>query len=174
MGFIITLRIISAIMAPIVGNRSAGYYAALPCYVVDNALGKDQTAVLDAYPSCAAFYSGASLEQTVAVAADVGGSPDQFGALLNSAFGASGWLALLIHIVGVEVYLHLTPAESERLRRVSYSRQLEAGMKNPGNAGLTAQKLGDAEPWIGPDDQSGSDSAKCDVQSFQRIEQTSV
>lgn len=32
--------------------------------------------------------------------------------------------------------LHLTPKESERLRRVSYQRQLEAGFKNPGHAGL--------------------------------------
>lgn len=32
--------------------------------------------------------------------------------------------------------LHLTPKESERLRQVSYQRQLEAGFKNPGHAGL--------------------------------------
>ena len=43
--------------------------------------------------------------------------------------------------------LHLTPREAERLRNVSYQRQVEAGMKNPGNAGLTVQKLGDAQPW---------------------------
>ena len=32
--------------------------------------------------------------------------------------------------------LHLTPKESERLRQVSYQRQLEAGFRNPGHAGL--------------------------------------
>jgi hypothetical protein len=42
--------------------------------------------------------------------------------------------------------LHLTPREAERLRNVSYQRQLEAGMKNPGSAGLVG--LGDCEPWI--------------------------
>jgi len=43
--------------------------------------------------------------------------------------------------------LHLTPREAERLRNVSYQRQVEAGMRNPGNAGLTVQRLGDANPW---------------------------
>lgn len=42
----------------------------------------------------------------------------------------------------------LTPAEHERLRNVSYQRQLEAGMKNPGRAGLTVDRFGDAEKWI--------------------------
>lgn len=35
--------------------------------------------------------------------------------------------------------LHLTPKESERLRQVSYQRQLEAGFKNAGHAGLVAR-----------------------------------
>ena len=47
-----------------------------------------------------------------------------------------------------DLQLHLTPAEHERLRNVSYQKQLEAGMKNPGSAGLTTDRLGDAEPWV--------------------------
>jgi hypothetical protein len=35
--------------------------------------------------------------------------------------------------------LHLTPRESERLRQVSYERQVEAGFKNPGHAGFVAR-----------------------------------
>jgi hypothetical protein len=31
---------------------------------------------------------------------------------------------------------------------VSYDKQLEAGMKNPGSAGLTIERFGDADPWI--------------------------
>ena len=34
-----------------------------------------------------------------------------------------------------------------RLADVSYQRQLEAGMKNPGRAGLTADRIGDSERW---------------------------
>jgi hypothetical protein len=44
--------------------------------------------------------------------------------------------------------LNLTPREAERLRNVSYQRQLEAGMKNPGSAGLTVDRFGDSEPWV--------------------------
>jgi hypothetical protein len=44
--------------------------------------------------------------------------------------------------------LKLTPRETQRLRQVSYEKQLEAGMKNPGSAGLTVERFGDADPWI--------------------------
>lgn len=52
-----------------------------------------------------------------------------------------------MHVVGVEIYLNLTTAESERLRVVSYEKQLEAGMKHPGSAGLAADRWGDALAW---------------------------
>lgn len=68
-------------------------------------------------------------------------------AAFTSSFGSASWIAVVLHLLLAELYLHLTPAEAERLRRVSYQRQLEAGMKNPGNAGLTVQRVGDAEPW---------------------------
>ena len=52
----------------------------------------------------------------------------------------------MAHLIGVEIYLQLTPAESHRLRRISYEKQLEAGFANPGNAGITAANgWGDAE-----------------------------
>jgi hypothetical protein len=51
-------------------------------------------------------------------------------------------------VLGCEIYLWLTPAESARLRQVSYERQLEAGYKNPGSAGLVVQKYGDAAPYV--------------------------
>ena len=60
----------------------------------------------------------------------------------------AGFLALILHAVGVELYLRLTPRESERLRMVSYERQLERGMKNPGSAGLVVERFGDADVWV--------------------------
>lgn len=41
----------------------------------------------------------------------------------------------------------MTPAESARLRQVSYERQLARGFKCPGYAGLVAEHFGDAEPY---------------------------
>lgn len=52
-----------------------------------------------------------------------------------------------MHLVGIEIYLQMTPRESARLRRVSYEKQLEAGMKHPGSAGLTTDRWGDAEKY---------------------------
>ena len=57
------------------------------------------------------------------------------------------WIATIVHLIGVEIYLGLTPREAERLRQVSYERQLKAGYKHPGSAGLTSDRWGDAEPW---------------------------
>lgn len=42
--------------------------------------------------------------------------------------------------------LRLTPKESNRLRQVSYERQLERGMSRPGYAGLVPERF-DAEPF---------------------------
>ncbi len=53
----------------------------------------------------------------------------------------------MIHVIGVEVYLNLTPKEAGRLRQVSYEKQVEAGFKNPGFAGWTVDQWGDAEHW---------------------------
>jgi len=57
------------------------------------------------------------------------------------------WAAMVLHIIGVEIYLNLTPREAQRLRQVSYERALEAGYKNPGNTGTTAVRFGDADEW---------------------------
>ena len=69
------------------------------------------------------------------------------GVSLDVNFGMAMWLALALHVIGVEIYLHLTPREHERLRQISYEKQLEAGFKNPGSAGVVAQRFGDANPW---------------------------
>lgn len=76
------------------------------------------------------------------------GDGENVGVALGMGFGMALWLALFLHAVGVEVYLNLTPRESQRLRMVSYERQLEKGMKNPGSAGLVIERFGDAMEWV--------------------------
>ncbi|CEH13704.1 hypothetical protein CBOM_01606 [Ceraceosorus bombacis] len=75
------------------------------------------------------------------------GQGEQQGAALGVSFGTAMWLAIFLHLVGVEIYLNLTPAETHRLRQVSYQKQLEAGLPNPGSAGLTSDRWGDSLPW---------------------------
>ena len=84
------------------------------------------------------------------VKADFPNSKPGIAVSLGIAFGAAGWLALFLHMIGVEIYLHLTPRENERLRVISYQRQLEAGFSHPGRLGLTSDRLGDrrtVENW---------------------------
>lgn len=146
-GSIITARIIMIIATAII-SQAGTYYALWPCAKIAATLPNVHM-LLPLYPSCAAFANGSDLNAVAPVLANLGGkTAANSGAALNLTFGMALWLATAIHAVGVEVYLQLTPKEANRLRQVSYQRQLEAGMKNPGCAGLVVQKLGDADAWV--------------------------
>ncbi|KAK1971430.1 hypothetical protein LY78DRAFT_98219 [Colletotrichum sublineola] len=148
-GFIITMRIIGFLAVLI--TAESGYCQVKQCAVLDFIFRYNQTKVLDLYPGCGDYYSGENPGLNVIVHSNYHAhQPAEIAAGFTSVFDAGSWLALAIHAVLVELYLHLTPAESERLRRISYGRQLEVGMRNAGNAGLTVQRLGDAEPWLPP------------------------
>ena len=125
-----------------------GFYVARPCAQINYLYGEEYT--LSLYPDCRAYYTGTNPDQHVVVEANYYSATDAFqlAASLGYNFGASGWLALWLHAIAIEAYLHLTPAESQRLRQVSYERQLERGFKNAGSAGLVAERLGDAKPYV--------------------------
>ncbi|KAL6155879.1 hypothetical protein ACJQWK_05399 [Exserohilum turcicum] len=100
------------------------------------------------YPGC--FLPNGDLDRwkrVVVKAAETPGQLEQLGASYVLSFGTMLWVCLFLHVVGVEVYLRMTPRETERLRRVSYEKQLEAGYRNPGSAGLVLDKWGDADAW---------------------------
>ncbi|KAI1502353.1 hypothetical protein F5X99DRAFT_159100 [Biscogniauxia marginata] len=145
-GCIITNRIIFYITL-ITPKIDTAYYA-MPCDKLDWMLGGQNT-TLALYPACQAFFTGESLSQHASVRASItdATSSAEAAAAMNSTFGMALWLAFALHAAGIELYLHLTPAETERLRRVSYARQVKAGMRHPGSAGLTADRLGDAKKW---------------------------
>ncbi|USP80339.1 uncharacterized protein yc1106_07613 [Curvularia clavata] len=144
-GAIITSRIITIISAKIIASQ--GYYVVWTCAKIAATISEDVD-LLTSYPSCANYVDGTNPNAVSSVAATFGaGDTASIGATLNVVFGMAIWLSLALHAVGVEIYLRLTPKEAERLRQVSYQRQLEAGMRNPGSAGLTADRLGDAQRW---------------------------
>ncbi|KAK3311563.1 uncharacterized protein B0T15DRAFT_427897 [Chaetomium strumarium] len=143
---IITLRIILILMAMVISSGWTGeYFAVRQCAQVNYTLGESATRA--GYPDCEAFYSGEDPYKQAMVKATMNGDTMTAGAAMGLSFGPSIWLAFVLHAVGIEVYLRLTPFEHDRLRNVSYQRQIEAGMRNPGMAGLTADRLGDAVPW---------------------------
>ncbi len=143
------MRLVSMCMTRIIGQAGGSFYTTMPCYILDAVFFNKQQRVEHLYPSCTAYYSGSNTAQHVAVHASmVSQRYDEAISTIYTAAGPSSWLALAIHAVLAEVYLWLTPRETARLRQVSYQRQMEAGMKNPGNEGLTVQRVGDADPWV--------------------------
>ena len=151
MGTVITARPIFLISAVIV-SAVREYRNVWPCEVIDwtwKSYGADN--YLEAYPQCA-NQSGPNAG-FVLVLANIFSRDDaaEVGAGFQVPVGAVFWIALVLHAVGVEIYLALTPREATKLRMESYRRQLAAGYKNPGSAGLVPERFGDADPWTYPD-----------------------
>ncbi|KAL8641136.1 MAG: hypothetical protein Q9228_002018 [Teloschistes exilis] len=142
---IVTLRLIMIIAALII-SQSSNYYTTMECGSVRTIYNAEPQKIQSLYPQCT--QPGSANDTLVIVQATFGnGQPEQIGASLRMNFGMALWMALLLHAVGVEIYLGLTPRETNRLRQVSYERQMERGMKHPGSAGLTSDRFGDADPW---------------------------
>ncbi|TVY68373.1 hypothetical protein Focb16_v003007 [Fusarium oxysporum f. sp. cubense] len=139
-GSIITLRIIMIISA-LVMSKNPSFRLPMQCAKVAS-FYNDTESLIAKYPTCQ------DLNAWVAIQGDMSGeSTENIASALSLGFSMGIWLALAIHAIGIEVYLHLTLTETERLRRISFQRQQERGFKNPGSSGLTSDRLGDAETW---------------------------
>ncbi|KAK3684556.1 hypothetical protein LTR37_020159 [Vermiconidia calcicola] len=141
-GTIITVRLIMIVAAQIL-PLTGHYYTTFSCDELTTLMGPKD--FCEKYPQC--FAVDGTNDGYVAVYASFMVDADTVGTALQLSFSMGLWLAIFMHVVGVEIYLNLTTAESERLRVVSYEKQLEAGMKHPGSAGLTADRWGDALAW---------------------------
>ncbi|CAI6099662.1 unnamed protein product [Clonostachys chloroleuca] len=136
---VITMRLIAYLMVVFTHSPLNHYYDYRPCAVIDYIFKHDPDLVISMCPDCADFYSRVSPDQRVLISADImSGRPDKVAAGLNVTFGAAAWLGLLFHCIVIETYLQLTPGETERLRRLSYKRQLEAGMVKEGDCTCAA------------------------------------
>lgn len=83
-------------------------YYAMPCDKIAF-MFDDRNTTLSVYPDCAEYFSGRNPSQQVAVKADMIGSTNiaQAAAALCQSFGVAMWLALVIHMIGVEIYVKL-------------------------------------------------------------------
>ncbi|KIV89045.1 hypothetical protein PV10_08659 [Exophiala mesophila] len=143
-GVIITTRIIAIITAQIT-TVIGSYHVIMNCGEL--AVMNDFSYLSTNYPQCLA--NSTIVEGVLnVVKAKFGENVETTGASLRIGFGMALWLSIALHGIGAEVYLALTPREAHRLRMTSYEKQLEAGMANPGSAGLVVEKFGDAQAWI--------------------------
>lgn len=119
LGSIITIRLIMVLSALVV-SRVGGQWAVYECEKLVYIHQGNEGEVAGLYPGCR---EGDGSARVTVKAGFLEGKDENVEAALALSFGMAGWLALFIHLVGVEIYLGLTGKESERLRKVSYERQ---------------------------------------------------
>jgi uncharacterized membrane protein len=144
LGVIITTRIILPISA-IITSKINTYNIVMNCGEIESMRGMQY--LREVYPDCIVNSALLIHELKVVRATFSNGMLEEVAGALRVNFGMALWLATALHAVGVEIYLALTPGEAQRLRMISYRKQMEAGFKNPGSAGLVLEKFSDAEPW---------------------------
>ncbi|KAG9088087.1 hypothetical protein FS749_002426 [Ceratobasidium sp. UAMH 11750] len=130
---VLTERLVMGILMVYV-TVARGYYYAIPCDQVSYILDDQELYARD-YPQCQAEWIGSrvthvSIEANVSEEAGLG-----ITAAARVTFGASMWIAILIHVLGTEYYLYKTKDESERLRDVSGKRQKARQALNEQHAG---------------------------------------
>jgi hypothetical protein len=84
------------------------YNVVWPCAKIESTL-PNRSLLLSSYPDCAAYVDGTNRDKVAVVKANIGGAgAANAGAALNTAFGMALWLAVVIHAIGVEVYVSNT------------------------------------------------------------------
>ena len=75
--------------------------------------------LLTRYPSCADLSDEGAKEVFVAVNASLDVMrPEEIFSMLSLVYGTCAFLGLMVHVIGVEVYLEWSRAEDEKLRKV--------------------------------------------------------
>lgn len=89
-------------------SSSGGYHAAMPCGKVDFIL-EDRSTMAQRYPGCAAYLDGSNPDQYAIVPANMSG-PDavQVAAALNLSAGGAFLVAIVLHAIGVEIYVSIS------------------------------------------------------------------
>lgn len=97
------MRIIQTIAGRAVSGQ--GYTSLRPCAQINSDGVLPQPVIENAWPECAAYFTGANPDQQVLVRADYYGFPIEINVALSIASGASAFVALILHAIGVELYV---------------------------------------------------------------------
>ncbi|KAH8891234.1 hypothetical protein GQ53DRAFT_781977 [Thozetella sp. PMI_491] len=139
-GSILTLRLIIFEASAIMSMDSDQYYHPMPCAEIATFYPTDDALAM-AYPPCT------HIDAWVAVKGDLFGRLENVASVINASFGMAWWLGLAVNAIAVEVYLQLTPAETERLRKISHQRQLRATLSNSNSFGLEFESRSGVSKW---------------------------
>ncbi|KAG8982356.1 hypothetical protein FRB94_000897 [Tulasnella sp. JGI-2019a] len=112
----ITARIILITSREIISSVG-GYYSMWTCAEVQflQDRGQGVPVFTQTYPACANHGTDPSLIH-VAVRASMHAYPVNFGSAVRETFGMALWIALVIHVLGVEIYIRATEASNMHRR----------------------------------------------------------
>ena len=147
LGSIVGVRLLQPILGSIISIwPAATQYNVMGCDELAF-MYRNTTEIYTQFPACQLGNSVFAPDGLVIVKPHLGGAAGPNNAAMELTFATAGLLALIVSAIGIEVYLRLTPRESERLRLLIYERQLERGMESPWSAGLVVERIGDADAW---------------------------
>jgi hypothetical protein len=93
------------IIATMIISKTGQYYVVWSCAKIATALS-DPSQLLQMYPTCEPYLNGTNLGEVAIVKANLDGtSGAEAGAALGLSFGMALWLSVVIHAIGVEVYV---------------------------------------------------------------------
>jgi hypothetical protein len=96
------------ILATMIISSTGQYYAVWPCAKIESTL-PSPSLLLKMYPACEPYANGSNLDEVAAVKANLDGETGvNAGASLNVSFGMALWLSVVIHAIGVEIYVSTT------------------------------------------------------------------
>ncbi|KAK1219859.1 hypothetical protein PQX77_017438 [Marasmius sp. AFHP31] len=116
---IITLRIVMMMIAHLI-SANGHYHTVWSCAEVLYTIDNNSTMLEELYPTCLT----GSLDAVHVPVPAVWTTGLNIGSTLRMSFGPALWIALVLHAVGVEIYIYLTPSGTARLRKVPHHRKI--------------------------------------------------
>jgi hypothetical protein len=113
-------------------------------YVLNLSATRGLGYVFERYPACQGYGGDMDVDVDVVVTTSLAHwdfKPEERWAMMKLVFGVAGWVALVGHVLLVEVYLKWTKGEGERLRRVSEGRRRALGLDGNGEEGERLREL---------------------------------
>lgn len=114
------MRIVQNVACRVVSGQ--GYAAMRPCAQIDSDGVVPKSVIERAWPECTAFFTGAHPDQRVSVRADYYGLPIEVNVAISIVSGASAFVALFLHAMGVELYVSSSSRKQTLYLRTEQSR----------------------------------------------------
>ncbi|CAE6448992.1 unnamed protein product [Rhizoctonia solani] len=120
-GALVTTKITALLSAQVITAINT-YYSVWMCSEVGYVL-KSADALTQGFPQCATPHALSSPNKVyVAVHASWKEGELGQGSAIRASYGMALWIAIILHEVGIEIYLRMTLSESDKLRELSVQR----------------------------------------------------